>query len=376
MDHHCHSVVGGALDEGGFGSLLTLGVAPAPGADAFDSALGLSVRRWCAPVLGLPAFASGADYLVRRAELGAAEATRRLLAATGAGTLLVDYGYRGEELLGLDALAAASGARVAEVLRLETVAERVADGGVGAADYPDAVAAAVAAGAGGAVGCKSILAYRYGFDLEPARPIDAEVRAAAAQWLPRRPAARLADPVLLRHVLWCGVDTGLPLQLHTGFGDPDLDLHRANPILLTGFCRATADSGTPVVLLHCYPYHREAAWLAHVFDHVYLDVGLASTYVGARASTLLAEVLELAPFGKLLYSSDAFGLAELYLLGALRFRHAVRDVLDGWRRSGEAAEADVRRIAGMIAAGTAHRLYRIGSGQPAAKPAASPSESR
>jgi hypothetical protein len=170
---------------------------------------------------------------------------------------------------------------------------------------------------------------------------------------------RLADPVLLRHALWCGVDTGLPVQLHTGFGDPDEDLHRANPALLVGFCRATEATGTPVVLLHCYPYHREAAWLAQVFRHVYLDVGLASTYVGLRASALLAEVLELAPFGKLLYSSDAFGLPELYLVAARAFRRSVADVLGGWVRSGETTEADARRVAGMIAARNARRLYRL-----------------
>ena len=35
---------------------------------------------------------------------------------------------------------------------------------------------------------------------------------------------------------------------------------------------------------------------------------------------MLRETLELVPFGKLLFSSDAYGLAELYLLGALLFR--------------------------------------------------------
>ena len=39
--------------------------------------------------------------------------------------------------------------------------------------------------------------------------------------------------------------------------------------------------------------------------------------------------MELAPFGKLLYSSDAFGLPELYLLGAHTFRVALAEVLDG-----------------------------------------------
>ncbi|WP_214368875.1 amidohydrolase family protein [Pseudonocardia sp. H11422] len=359
IDHHCHSVLAGPADAATFGALLTEGAAPPSWADPFDSALGLSVRRWCAPVLDLPPHAPAPDYLARRAELGPAEVTRRLLAASGAAALLVDTGFRSAELLGLAELSAAAGVPAFEVLRLETVAEQVAEGGVGPAQYPDSVAAAVAARARTAVACKSVLAYRRGFDVEPARPTDAEVRAAAGRWLRNR-TGRLDDPVLLRHVLWCGVDTGRPLQLHTGFGDPDEDLHRANPILLTGFCRATAATGGAVMLLHCYPYHREAAWLAHVFGHVHIDVGLAATHVGPRASALLAEVLEIAPFGKVLYSSDAFGLAELYHLAALRFRRALHDVLDGWRRAGEAAEPDVHRIAAMIAGDNARRVYGPG----------------
>jgi len=377
VDHHCHSVLGRALDPAGFGTLLTEAPAPAPGADPFDSAVGLAVRRECSPLLDLPVHAPASDYLARRTELGVAEVTRRLFAATGSDRLLVDHGYRGDDLLDLDQLGAAAGVPVAEVVRLEAVAEQVADGGVGAEEYPAALAAEVARRASSAVGCKSILAYRYGFDVEPTRPSRAEVAVAIDRWLAQRAdadaaadagdneaaadpgARRIADPVLLRHALWCGVDAGLPVQLHTGFGDPEEDLHRANPALLAGFCRATEATGTPIVLLHCYPYHREAAWLAHCFPHVYLDVGLASTYVGYRASALLAEVLELAPFGKVLYSSDAFGLPELYLVAAHAFRRAVSEVLGDWEASGEAAGVDVRRIARMIAEENAVRLYRL-----------------
>jgi predicted TIM-barrel fold metal-dependent hydrolase len=365
VDHHCHSVLGAALDPERFGALLTEAPAPAPGADAFDSAVGLSVRRECAPVLDLAVHAPAAEYLARRSELGVTEVNRRLFAASGTTRLLVDHGYRGDDLLGLDELASAAGAPVGEVVRLEAVAEALADTGVGAQDYPAALAEEVArrTSAESVVGCKSILAYRYGFDVDPTRPSSAEVAVATDRWLllrEREPAAgRIADPVLLRHALWCGVDAGLPVQLHTGFGDPEEDLHRANPALLAGFCRATEGTGTPIVLLHCYPYHREAAWLAHSFPHVYLDVGLASTYVGHRAAELLAEVLELAPFGKVLYSSDAFGLPELYLVAANAFRRAVHQVLGGWARDGEAAEPDVHRIAAMIAEHNSAGLYRL-----------------
>jgi predicted TIM-barrel fold metal-dependent hydrolase len=356
VDHHCHSVVGNELDRAGFAALLT--EAPVPAADPWDSVLGLAVRRECAPILDLPRHAAPADYLARRRELGAAEATRRLLAGTGTDGLLVDHGLRAEDLLGLDALSAAAGAPVAEVVRIEAVAEDLAGTGVRPDDYADALVEELARRTAGAVACKSILAYRYGFDVPPHRPARAEVTAAARCW--RRKGGRLADPVLLRHALWCAVDRGLPVQLHTGFGDPDEDLHRANPVLLTAFCRATAPVGTPIVLLHCYPYHREAAWLAQVFPHVWFDVGLASTYVGHRAAEVLAEALELAPFGKILYSSDAFGLPELHLVAARAFRRAADRVLGGWVTQDEATEGDVRRVAAMIAGDNARALYRPG----------------
>ena len=127
------------------------------------------------------------------------------------------------------------------MVRLEAVAEAVADAGVDAAGYGDAVRDAVAARTDpGAVpmpvATKSVLAYRAGLDVDPTRPEAAEVKKAADGWLRRRAETGepLRDPVLLRHGLWTGLDTGLPLQMHTGFGDRDEDLHRANPALLVG----------------------------------------------------------------------------------------------------------------------------------------------
>ena len=49
------------------------------------------------------------------------------------------------------------------------------------------------------------------------------------------------------------VDTGLPVQVHTGFGDRDVMLARADPALLQPWLAAVEPAGGPVVLLHCYP---------------------------------------------------------------------------------------------------------------------------
>ncbi|MEV7924506.1 MULTISPECIES: amidohydrolase family protein [unclassified Kitasatospora] len=363
VDHHCHSVVAADLADDTLAGLLTESDRPpAPGCSPFDSALGLAVRRWCPPALGLPAHAPAADYLARRRELGGAEATRRLLAAAGLDTCLVDTGLTtaaGLPLLPLGELAAAAGAVVHEVVRLESVAEAVAGP---AESWPQAVGEALAAAAAGAVAVKSVLAYRHGLAAPAERPARAAVVAAAGAWL-RGGRGRLADPVLLHHLLWTAVDVcaglGLPLQLHTGFGDPDLTLHRADPSLLTGFVRAAEPSGVPLVLLHCYPYHRQAGWLAQAFPTVYTDLGLTASYTGPRVAAVLGEMLELAPFGKLLFSTDAYGLPELYLVGAAQFRYGLGAVLADWQAGGACSAADARRLARLVAADNARALYSL-----------------
>ena len=73
---------------------------------------------------------------------------------------------------------------------------------------------------------------------------------------------RIADPVINAWLAWTAIEAGLPLQIHVGYGDADLDLLRADPLRLTPFLRATEKRGTPVLLLHNYPFHRHAAYLA------------------------------------------------------------------------------------------------------------------
>ncbi|MEV4612112.1 amidohydrolase family protein [Kitasatospora sp. NPDC049258] len=370
IDQHCHSVLAtgpgpAEPDDETFGSLLTESDRPpAPGSPRFASAIGLAVRRWCPPALGLPAHADPADYLARRRELGTERATRLLLAAAGLTACLVDTGLTsaaGRPLLPLPDLARASGAEVYEVVRLESVAERVR---AEPARWPQALAEALTAACAGAVAVKSVLAYRHGLDIPPGRPGRAEVVRAAEGWL-AGPCERLTDPVLLRHLLWQAIELGLPIQLHTGFGDPDLRLHRADPALLADFVRAVEPSGVPLVLLHCYPYHRQAAWLAHCYPQVYVDVGLTLSHTGPRAAQVLGEVLELAPFGKVLFSTDAYGLPELFLVGAAQYRHALATLLDGWRLDGACTAADAARIERQLSAANARRLYRLSGGTPA-----------
>ncbi|MGV4889840.1 amidohydrolase family protein [Streptomyces viridosporus] len=353
VDHHCHRVVTADLDRAGFESLLTEGDVW-PGVSPFDSPVGVAVRRHCAPLLDLPRHAPAEDYLARRAALGGPEATRRFLAASGTGVFCVDTGYPpGPAALPVE------DAAVYEVVRLEGVAESVAAAGVEPDGYAEAfrTAALAAVRRPGVVAVKSVAAYRTGFDLDPHRPTAAEVTGAAARWLAH--GGRLAEPVLVRHLLWTAVDLGLPLQLHTGFGDGDLRLHRADPALLTDWLRLTAGT-VPVLLLHCWPYQRRAAYLAAVFERVHLDVGLTLHHVGpARAGAVLAEALEITPFRKLLYSSDACGVAEFHHLGALAFRRGLAELLQDRVDADELALPDALRFAAWAGRDNARRVYGL-----------------
>jgi uncharacterized protein len=363
VDHHCHGVLSRDADQATLESMLTEGDGW-PGGSVFDSQAGFMFLRLCPPVLGLPPHAELPDYVTRRAELGATEVSKRFLALTGTSMMCVDTGYVPEPITSPAELGDLAGASAHEIVRLEQVAEDVAAAGVGADAFADAVRSALATRTATAAGVKSIAAYRTGLALPGERPSDAEVTAAAGRWLAAdagqagRP--RLADETLQRFLVWCGVDLRLPVQFHVGYGDSDVDLDRCNPLLLTPLLRAIQPTGVPVMLLHNYPYHREAGYLAQVFPHVYVDAGLATHNLGPRASALLAEALELAPFGKFLYSSDAFGLPELYYLGAALFRSALSALLRTGLEEDLYTERTAARLARMLCAGNAKRAYRLG----------------
>ncbi|MET7767342.1 amidohydrolase family protein [Nocardia sp. NPDC005366] len=385
-DHHCHGILGADLDRPHFERFL--GEGPR---GTFDSALGLAVRRYCAPLLDLPAHASPDEYLDRRVELGWREVTARLLRGAGVTRWLVDTGFWPELDDGAaqphstftvpvhpgvrhrirdngpasdpglrfvarrDAQLAEfrdlSGGAVEEVVRLEQVAEYVIAQRRTSPTLFAEIENALRERARHAVAFKTIVAYRCGLNFplvdSPPATVSSETR--------------LSDPHLIGWLVGLGArlgaELGLPLQFHTGFGDHDLRLDHADPLLLTDFLRTTSGSGLTVMLLHCWPFHRQASYLAHIFDHVRIDLGLAIPHIGSRAGSVLAETLELAPFRSLCYSSDGFGLPELHYLGAVLWRRGLARLLDEWIADDAITTADAEALVLAIAEGNAHRVY-------------------
>ena len=363
IDHHCHGLVMRDLDRAEIEAMLNEGSGTGGlGTTAFDSMLGLAVRRHCGPLLDLDPLADVDTYVRRRRELGHHEVARRLLTATGITTFVVDTGYLPEPLSTPRELAAmVATADAHEVVRLELAAEQLLAEPGGASDFEARLRTRLrAAGAAGAVAAKSIAAYRTGLDLPPAKPTPDEVaRVVGAQRPLPNGGFRIADPVLNGYLAWTAVELGIPLQLHVGYGDADVNLLDCDPLRLTPFLRATEQLGVPIMLLHNYPFHRHASYLAQVFGHVFMDLGLAVHNTGALSRTVIAETLELVPFGKLLFSTDAFGLPELYLLGARLFQDGLASVLAGLVERHELTAADVERVTTLVSHQNARRVYGL-----------------
>jgi uncharacterized protein len=230
-----------------------------------------------------------------RLRVDPAEYASGLLRATNTEILLLDDGYPATDVgTTWEELRDLAGCRALPVLRLETRGERAA-------------AEVETARERGFAALKTIAAYRGGLD-------------------------RVSEHVVA--ALEANEATGepLPVQVHCGFGDSDLHLWRADPSYLKPLVERFAE--TTFVLLHCYPFVREAGWLAHVYGNVFFDLSLTIPHV-SRPVAALEEALELAPVSKLLYASDAARTPELYLLAATWWRDALAQLLD---------ERDARRV--------------------------------
>ncbi|MFC7596173.1 amidohydrolase family protein [Terrabacter sp. GCM10028922] len=359
VDHHVHGALREAPTRTAYGDALNeVDTDPLPPqANPFDSQLGFAIRAWCAPVLGLDRHASADDYWAARAQLGEDEVNRRFLTAAGVSHWLVDTGFRTDDLLSPAAMADAGGGDALEVVRLETLAEQVVADGATPKTYAVRFRELLERRSIGAVAAKSVLAYRAGFDVDLGRPGDREVEHHVDAWLRRGDPSRLTDPRLIAFGLHEAAASRLPIQLHVGLGDRDLDLRRSDPLLLTELLRDPSIARVPVMLLHCYPFEREAGYLAQGFRNVFLDVGLAVNHLGARSPALVARSLELAPFDKVLYSSDACGPSDLHFLGARLWRNAMATVLGRFVDDDEWSFDDARRMMRMSARENAFRAY-------------------
>ena len=128
----------------------------------------------------------------------------------------------------------------------------------------------------------------------------------------------------------------LPVQVHCGFGDSDLHLALADPSHLKPLDRALPrDAVRAAALLPVRP--RGGLARARLRERVVRP--LADDPARRAARRALREALELAPFSKLMYASDAARTPELYFLAAKWWREALAEVLSEALPAEEAEQA-------------------------------------
>ena len=235
-------------------------------------------------LLGAPAGAGGAasptptsptpETVFAAAEaLGRDEVARRCFEAANLSAIILDAnlgGFGG----GADARLGEDWHRthvpvVKHVLRVETVAEQVLADLLGRdIEGPEDLAGAFAEELRhrlrhprpGTVGYKSIVGYRTGLRVDPGvsfddmactlRTLVPSFRARLAAGEPLRLATKAVNDWVFTVGLSVAAEKAQPLQIHTGFGDPDLDLVEGNPALLKAVIEDERFHAAPLVLLH------------------------------------------------------------------------------------------------------------------------------
>ena len=365
VDNHCHSLLRDQpLDDQAFRIHLTESYFPEIARDDVPHSL---FYQWTIRELAglLDCEPTPEAVHARRRERGLAWLTRAVVERGNFRTWLIDTGYGAETTFSLDELRALAPCRIEEIVRLEPLIERLI---LDAADFDgfiDAYRASLDDLRGrGIVGLKSVIAYRSGLQLDDVdRTTAAAAFAGVHEGARRTGSLRIESKPLLDHLVVIAVEAsarqGVPIQFHTGLGDPDLDLTKVDPAALR-LIFADRFRAAPIVLLHTgYPYVRSLAYLAAMYPNVYADMGEAILFAAGEATEITRELLGLAPASKILFSTDASLVPELYWVGARLGRRALGRVLDEHIAEGAIAERTAFDWAERILWRNSERVYGL-----------------
>lgn len=365
VDHHCHPLrrwparleaneFRACFTEASDDRVLTDHVPQTP--------LYRMLLRRLAPVFGCKP--TEAAILTARHMLEPARYALELLERSRTGMMLVDHGFGGADAMTVEEHRAALPIPQREVVRLETLAEGLVTRHRRPEDWLDAVREALEdAIRTGAVAVKTIVAYRASLRLR--WPDHSAVRSeyAALRREARRGRQRLAGDPLCHSLVFVAAEEcvrlRVPLQVHTGLGDLDADLAESSPLGIRPLLIHPRFTGLQIALLHCYPFHREAAYLCSVHAGVFMDLSLAIPLAASDGARALREVVGLCPWTKLLYATDASRLPEMYLIAAELQREALAGAFGDLVERGWLTQEEALAAGRQVLTENARKLYRL-----------------
>ena len=303
------------------------------------------------------------EILAKRDNLGLENLTKTCFNAANLETILLDDGFLPEEILPWQWHQQFVG--VKRLLRIENLAQNLIPQVNSFTDFWEIFRAEIDPPPQEVVGFKSIAAYRTGLEIQPVNIELAKSQFNALKKIPGEKSPRLNDKSLIDFLIIQTLEVAakhkMPIQFHTGFGDPDLDLRESNPLHLRFLLEDNRFHNAPIVLLHAsYPYTREAGYLASVYPNVYISFGLSIPSLSiAGMRYVVRQLMELAPMSKLMYSSDAHLIPDLYYLGAKWGRKILGEVLDESVKDGDLTINEAEEIAVDILRKNATYIYQL-----------------
>jgi predicted TIM-barrel fold metal-dependent hydrolase len=273
--------------------------------------------------------------------------------------VILDTGLGGGHAGTVARCAELSGASMYPIHRIDPTIDRLIEQGGSAPEILGAVEAEMrSAAAAGAVGFKTIIAYRTGLAVDPSVDL-ARAQASLLEGGPVRRRGKACRDLVLRTALGIGAELATPFQFHTGLGDSDLRLVESNPLLLEELLRTEEGSSVPVVLIHgSYPWHEELAYLATTKPNVHADLSLSNIFAPLTVADRLSRILELAPAAKVLLGTDGHGEPETFWFAATVVREAWQEVRARLSEAG-ARHGWLDDVEDRIFQRNARELYRL-----------------
>jgi hypothetical protein len=288
---------------------------------------------------------------------------KRLWADAGLGTVVFDFGIP-LPMLGIDEVSAELPIEVVPIYRIEPLIADLLKQDLAWAEFKDAYDTAISEGlsSGRYRGVKSIIAYRTGLDVSPlSRTSDQGFQAldAIKRGLGGGSMKKLRDHLLCRAIELC-MEYDVPIQIHTGMGDVEVNLVMCRPSYLLDLLRFPTYRGCRVLLVHTgYPYHREAAYMANVLPRTYLDISEGIPFASSAAWEIIEGAVSMAPLNKICYGSDGYQVPEIMYTSAKLGKQALQDVMNGLVTKGMLVEADAQKAATGILSDNARELYKL-----------------
>lgn len=378
VDSHCHAFLPDKETDP-FEKYLNLAIHPIPKFDMVNTFIYHQVTRELSRVLGVKG--TGDDIIEernRRYRKDPAGYIRTLFEDAAIDTLLVDTGYPSEEFSGysidLREFSKLVPCKVREIYRIDNLLYNIINEQLpfneAVEKFHNQIKNAIK---NGAVGLKSVIAYRTGLEVQ--RHDDSEAKEMYNGIVDEVKGGKEAKNVLSRkskpvktaldYFMIIGVSDSVklkvPFQIHVGMGDaPIIDLRVANPILLHDLINDKSAKESKLVLTHGgYPYVEEAGFLVNTYPNVFLDFSETIPFISVGIKNKLLNLFEMAPTTKIMYGSDGYNVPELHWFSSIQTKKALSEALKDLLESEEISEKWALKIAEQFLSENAKRIYKL-----------------